>query len=63
MKLQRIELTFVYKDANDKEIQFQGYIDPDSWHQWGASKEVLGENVELIEALQDSTLDTKEFDT
>ena len=51
MKLNQITLIFNYTDRNEKERIIKADISPDGWNQWGAEKEILGKNVNLIEII------------
>lgn len=52
MQLQDVELKFTYSHPTGKEVIIKGNINDNGyWQQWGASKEELGENIELIEEI------------
>jgi len=53
MRLNNIELKFNYTD-NGQDITIEGSIFTDGWQQWGQTKEILAENVNLIEAINNT---------
>lgn len=61
MKLENISLSFIYKDGNE-EIEIKASICNDGWQQWGAPKDILGENVHLLEALTQTVGENAELE-
>lgn len=57
MELESVDMVFHYREG-EKEVEIKGSIDSENgWSQWGASKEELGHNVHLIEALNGATVE------
>ena len=54
MKLNSIDLIFNYEGKNN-EVKIKASIDGDiGWQQWGEAREVLSDNVGLVEALNNA---------
>jgi hypothetical protein len=61
MKLKYIDLSFYYEDKSEKEIRIDARIDLEvGWQQWGQPKDVLGDNVYLLEEITKSVGETLE---
>lgn len=57
-KLTELKIAFTRKEGRTKHT-IKAYIDLESgdWHQWGAPMSVLGDNVDMLTAIRNATLD------
>ena len=54
-KLISVELTFTRERRNGETETIRADLGPeDGWNQWGAPTQILGENVDALEAVQEA---------
>ena len=54
MKLQNVEVILNYETDDGNPFTIKGVVTANGWNQWGAEKEVLGDNVPVMEKIGDA---------
>jgi len=54
MQLDGVELNFIYHKPSGEEVKIEASINSEGiWQQWGGNTSELGDNVSLIESIQE----------